>query len=258
METDAATVGTVLHATIEEELLQGFWANCSDVIAWACAEYVHTLEGYAEAGATYSMSTFGTHDKALQALASLVESWFVSDERKELLHEDEAARKVEWHFDLPFMEVEVKKHGKRPETIPVFLAGMADLVRTNRVQDWKSASSDYKQWEYQRWGRQPDVYCWAAAESGLIIPDRNGLFYFDFKVFVRRATPRLPDTITVARSVNHFDWLKVLVHRLVTMQYHLGFDIAWPTDDQHVLCSPKWCEFWSQCKGAIVDGQTWT
>ena len=253
METDAATVGTVLHAVIDYELQGQPFDTEHDAVAWAAAEFVCTLEAYKRAGATYSMSTFDSHDKALRSLSWLVKSWYHCPERTELLYTESIEFKSEWSFDLKFMDVEVKKHGKKAEVIPVYLAGQADLVAGDRVYDWKTAGSEYKQWEYQRWGRQPDVYTWAAAEAGLIQPDRDGLYYFDFKVFVRRQEIRLPDTITVKRSANHWDWLKVMIHRLVTMQYNLGLDVGWPLDDQHVLCSDKWCPFWSGCKGALID-----
>lgn len=259
METDAATVGTCLHHLIDRELTVAGFESESDAVAWAAAEYVNMLESYQEAGAFYSQSTFDTHDKALKSLSWLVKSWYHCPERTELVYSGDIDFKSEWSFDLKFMDVEVKKHGKKAEVIPVYLAGQADLVAGDRVYDWKTAGSEYKQWEYQRWGRQPDVYTWAASEAGLIQPDREGMYYFDFKVFVRRQEIRLPDTITVKRGPNHWDWLYVMVARLVNMWYNLGTDVGWPLDDQHVLCSPKWCEFWSGCKGALIDAERgWT
>lgn len=258
VETDAATVGTVLHHLIDHELTVSVIDDEADAIAWAAAEYVNILEDYAAAGALYSQGTFDTHDKALRALSWLVKSWFHSPERVELCYSGEIEFVSEWSFDLKFTEVEVGK-GKKKEIIPVYLAGTADLICGGRVYDWKTAGSEYKQWEYQRWGRQPDVYTWAAAESGLIKPDRDGLYYFDFKVFLRRQEIRLPDTITVKRSANHWEWLRVLVHRVVTMQYALGLDQGWPLDDQHVLCSDRWCEFFTQCKGQLINpAKGWT
>lgn len=251
-QTDAATVGTIVHSVIDVELNGLPFDNESDAVAWAAAEYVHVLEAYAAAGCHYSMGTFETHDKALKSLSWLVKSWFHSPERFDLMYNDHPDLEAEWSFDLKFCDVTVNK-GKKKEVIPVYLAGQADLVVGNRVVDWKTASSEYKQWEYQRWGRQPDVYTWAAAKSGLIKPDRDGMYYFDFKVFVRRQEIRLPDTVTVKRGANHWAWLEVMINRLVTMFTLLGTNNGWPLDDQHVLCSDKWCEFWSECKGSLID-----
>lgn len=254
-ETDAATVGTLLHATIEEELKNGFFADENECVEWAAAAYVLLLEEYQAGDATYVMSTFKDHTAAITSLANLARSWYRSDLRTDLLTDDN--KEVEWFFDLPFGEFEVKKHGRKSEIIPVRLAGMADLVWRNRVDDFKSASSEYKQWECQRWGRQPDVYTWAAAESGLIVPDKNDEYHFNFQVFVRRAVPVGVQTVPVVRTSNHWAWLRTIVGNVVNLAYNMGLDRPWPLDDQHVLCSPKWCEFWSQCKGSQVSGVTW-
>ena len=254
METDAATVGTVLHSVIEHELNGNPFEDEATAIEWAAADYVRELEVFAADGALYSMATFGDHTKALKALSWLVRSWYHCPERTDLLYRD-IEYKTEWKFDLPFRDIEVRKSKNVTETIPVFLAGTSDLVANNRVYDWKTAGSEYKQWELQRWGRQPDVYTWAAAQAGLVTPDRDGLYYFDFKVFVRRQEIRLPDTVTVKRSANHWAWLEVIVTRLVNMYYQVGLETGWPLDDQHVLCSPKFCSFWSECKGKLIDAE---
>ena len=219
METDAATVGTVLHSVIEHELRGSPFDNEGDAIQWGAEQYVQVLETYKDAGATYSMGTFENHTRALAALGWLVRSWYHSPERFDLLYKEHDSLLSEWSFDLKFADVLVPTGNikRKFQEVPVYLAGTADIVYNNRVQDWKSASSEYKQWEYQRWGRQPDVYTWAAAKSGLIQPDKDGMYYFDFKVFVRRNEVRLPDTVTVKRSENHWAWLEVLVTRVVTL-----------------------------------------
>jgi hypothetical protein len=251
-ETDAATVGTCLHDVIDHELAVAPFDSEADAVAYGAAYYVELLEHYQKVGSTYSMATFETHDRALKALSWLVKSWYHSPERHELMYGGDELHS-ETSFHLPFCTVPVKKHGKKAEDVPVFLAGTMDLVYANRVYDWKTAGSEYKQWEYQRWGRQPDVYTWAAAQLGLVQPDSDGLYYFDFKVFVRRQEIRLPDTVTVKRGPNHWAWLEVMVNRLVNMWYNLGTEVGWPLDDQHVLCSDRWCPFWSQCKGVLID-----
>lgn len=257
IENDAATVGTALHQVIERELLGITYATAYDAQAAAAHTYLALLEEYQQDGKPYALSSFNSHDRAIDLLTKLATAWFLSDERK-LLLESSVVPQVEWKFDLPFGEVEVKKHGKKSEIIPVFLAGTADIIHNNRVWDWKTAGSEYRRWEYQRWGRQPDVYTWAAAQAGLVEPDRNGIYYFDFKVFVRNNNPELGcQTVTVERSQNSWAWLGTIIDRLVNFSYNMGMDREWPLDDQHVLCSPKWCSFFDMCKGAYVNGETW-
>jgi hypothetical protein len=64
--------------------------------------------------------------------------------------------------------------------------------------------------------------------------------------------------VSVVRSANNWSWLETVVHRLVNFAYNMGLDREWPLDDQHVLCSPKWCTFFDNgCKGKFVNGETW-
>lgn len=257
VENDAATVGTALHAVIEHELNGSLYNNYDDCQAQAIAEYMALLEHYQSNGYPYALSSFGSHDKAIHYLVRLAEAWYNSHERVVLLQSTNPPL-VEWKFDLPFTVVPVKKHGKKADEVPVFLAGTADIVYYNEVWDWKTAGSEYRRWEYQRWGRQPDVYTWAATQSGLITPDRDGNVTFLFKVFIRGNDPSAGcQTVEIKRSANNWLWLEQIVHRLVNFSYNMGLDREWPLDDQHVLCSPKWCTFFDMCKGAHVDGQSW-
>lgn len=257
IENDAATVGTALHAVIEQELAGNLYATEHDAQGNAARIYLELLEEYAADGKPYALSSFNSHERAIDMLAALASKWYRSNERQELLHCAEEPL-IEWHFDLPFTTVPAKKFGKRQEEIPVFLSGTADIVHNNQVWDWKTAGSEYRRWEYQRWGRQPDVYTWAAVKSGLLVPDRNGQVEFLFKVFVRNNNlGEQPQTVTVQRSANNWAWLETMVHRLVNFAYNMGLDREWPLDDQHVLCSPKWCTFFDMCKGTFVSGETW-
>lgn len=253
-ENDAATVGTVLHTVIEDELVNGFYESEQHAVQHGAYKYVELLEQYSADGNPYVMGTFGSHEKALFSLENLVRSWYRCDDRSNMLSSVEAPI-IEWKFDLPFTEVKYGK--KKTDIIPVFLAGMSDIIWQNKVIDWKSSSSEYRRWELQRWGRQPDVYTWAAAQAGLIAPNKDGLYDFEFKVFVRGNQPILPQTVTVQRGPNNWLWLGTIVDRLVKMAMTVGVENEWPLDDQHVLCSPKWCGFFDVCKGAVVNGETW-
>lgn len=256
LENDAATVGTALHYVIEHELNGSVYADMHECQAFAAHSFLALLERYRDEGAPYACSSFGTHDRAIELLTKLAAAWWHSDEREYLLGVE--SMKVEWQFDLPFCEVDVKKHGKKAEKVPVFLAGTADLIVGNQVWDWKTAGSEYRRWEYQRWGRQPDVYTWAAANAGLIVPNNDGLYEFSFKVFVRNSDPLVGcQTVTVQRSANNWEWLQEIISQFVNFSYNMGLDRVWPLDDQHVLCSPKWCNFFQGCKGAFVDGERW-
>lgn len=244
-ESDAATVGTGMHATIEYELAGNWQTDLFRLKEYASNWFMETMRTYAVSGVRYSRETFRTDLKAIASLEILVESWFKSEEREMLQHMDPADRLVEWQFDLPFT---VDRNGRQ-----IWLAGKADLVLPNEVWDWKSASGDYKPWEKQRWAIQPTTYLWAASESGLIRPNLDGEFKFRYKVAVRKSTAVKFQTVTVTRGEGQFDWLKKLTRNMSEYIESQGFQNEWLLRDESALCSGKWCSFWDQCKGSHVS-----
>lgn len=251
-ETDAATIGTVVHALIEEELVDGFFVNERDALAFAAHKFLEVLEGYAANGDTvYSRSSYDTDVKALRVIERLAESWYRSDERALLGAAHDGAYISEWSFDVPLG----LKHGNTD----VYVAGQADLLLVGEaLWDWKTASQPYKRWEKQRWDVQPTVYTFAAAYEGLLQPDKWGEYEFYYKVFdTKGSTAGPPESVGVKRSALNWEWLRVQVGNMLAVQQALP-DGPWPLSDMHVLCSPKWCPVWHECKGQFVSGETWT
>ena len=119
-ETDAATVGTVQHAVIEAELVDGFFETEHDCQAWAAQHFLQVLEVYAEAGSVYSRSSFETDIKALRAVERLASVWYRCDERTFLLGLPEGAIIPEWDFSVPL--------GVSFRNEDVYLGGQADLL----------------------------------------------------------------------------------------------------------------------------------
>lgn len=247
-ETDAATVGTVLHALIEEELENGFFTTEKDAQAWAALCFLQTLEGYKENGSVYSRSSFDTDIKALRVVERLAQVWYRCDERSHLMYLEEAI--PEWDFDVPL--------GISIENTPIYIAGQADLLLPGEgLWDWKTASQAYRRWEKQRWDVQSTAYTYAAHYEGLLLPDKFGEFEFTFKVFDSKGTtPGPPESIRVKRSPANWEWLKQQVLNMLSIQFALP-DGPWPMNDSHVLCSPKWCPVWHECKGKFVDDDRW-
>lgn len=250
-ETDAATVGTVTHALIEEELNNGFFQNETDAKHWAANHFVETLQGYKDSGAVYSRSSFDTDMKALKVIERLATVWYRSDERAYLATLPEGSFIPEWDFDVPL--------GVQFQNTDVYIAGQADLLIPNvGLWDWKTASQAYRRWEKQRYDVQSTAYTYAAHYEGMMLPDKWGEYEFTFKVFdTKLATPGPPDSISVKRSPANWNWLRTQVVNMLAVQHALP-DGPWPLADNHVLCSPKWCPVWDSCKGSHVSGETWT
>ena len=246
-ETDAASVGTAMHGLIEHEIENGFYKTLKGAQSFACNFFADLLESYKENGSNYSRSSFGTDLKALDTLKVLVTAWFHCPERDELKYEQNLL--TEWSFDVPFVTF---------GDVSIRLAGTSDLVLLDRNQiwDWKSAGRAYERWEKQRWAIQPTVYTYAAAHEGLLVPDEFGRFEFHNKVFVRGKTSP-PQDVTVYRTKANWDWLESQIASMLAVMVALP-DGPWPLNDHGALCGPKWCAFWSQCKGSFVSGETWT
>jgi hypothetical protein len=61
--------------------------------------------------------------------------------------------------------------------------------------------------------------------------------------------------VTVERTAGHGEWIKQqtisLVNTLFAMKANLPSE-RWLMNDQHFLCSQRWCPVWSLCKGSHV------
>lgn len=116
--------------------------------------------------------------------------------------------------------------------------------------DWKTASRDFQEWEYDRWGLQPTVYCWALTELGY-----ENAGSFEFVVFVRKNNTEVNlQRFSVRRHEGDFAWLR---ERALGIAHLIEADVpSWPRNDNTALCSPKWCPAWDACKGAYYSA-TW-
>ena len=66
----------------------------------------------------------------------------------------------------------------------------------------------------------------------MIKPDDQGRFRFDYKVFVRAAKVKPPETVDVYRTMASFEWLANIVNGMINMVEKLGTDEPWPLNDE--------------------------
>lgn len=147
------------------------------------------------------------------------------------------------------------------------LAGQWDCrwPNHNRIHDWKTAGSldRYVGWEIDRWYVQPTVYCVAAAIVDLVDAydgdegaamdffwsDPDGFeTTFEFNV-VDKTTSANHQSFETTRNQGHASWLLEQLESFVNTHDLMGTDGPWPKNDQHALCSAKWCPAWDTCKG---------
>ena len=248
VESDAATVGTVLHHAIEQDIDAPFKTVVS-LQAEARNYFGQLIQSYMETETEYRTESFGDALNALKELDWLVESWYTSKERDYWVHREPGSFLAETHFDVEFV-TRASNNG----ISAVRLAGTPDIVdlQENRVLDWKSASRPYQRWEYQRWAVQPTAYTYAAASQGLIKPNADGNYQFDYRIFLKGKKLDTQE-MTIMRGPGQWAWLTMVVNNIADMCESNAEH--WPLRDDGWWCGPRWCPFWSDCKGAFVDAE---
>jgi hypothetical protein len=132
----------------------------------------------------------------------------------------------------------------------VWLGGTIDYIDPNGViWDWKTAGRKYSQGEKQRQSIQASAYAYACVENGWspAYPVR-----FNYGV-VTRTSKSVGQIVPVLRTERHVDWFKHQVQSVLQSCLSLGVETPWMANDQHGLCSEKWCPYWSICKGSRLS-----
>lgn len=240
--SDATILGTALHSAIEVELGARLAMPLVALKRSAMAEFVELAQDPAVRWVKDDYMT------CIGFLENMVEAWHRSDVRQTLLL---AAGRDELHpetpFDVPLVTTQING-----TPIHIRLEGRWDLCHAGvGLWDWKTAASPYKAWEKQRWAVQPTVYSHAAVELGLLTYPTT----FRFFVFPKRVKGCNPEVVSVTRDRGHSAWLATMLEPLVAA-HMLGLT-EWPRNDQHALCSDRWCPAWEKCKGALISPTTW-
>lgn len=136
----------------------------------------------------------------------------------------------------------------------IYWAGTVDYAETGRIDDWKVSQNKDKfglqfgqdGWEQRRWAIQPTVYCDAySQEFCTVLPE--------FRFVNLDVQGREPQFLPVTRERWQVDFLVDQCVNVATFVERMGTAVVWPTNDQHALCSEKWCLQWPECKGRYVS-----
>lgn len=136
---------------------------------------------------------------------------------------------------LPAVDTEMRWNGTWDVLLPYYY-----------MIDWKSAGRPYTPWERQRWAVQPTFYTEAARQLGLL-PAKSEFRYVVFQKKWNKPVQVVP----VYRDVRFTRHMVRSLWRIVDLHDALP-DGPWPINDQHALCSDKWCPYWATCKGQDV------
>jgi len=134
----------------------------------------------------------------------------------------------------------------------LWFEGTMDYFHPQGIWDWKTAARKYYEAEKQSQNIQSAIYAESAVTLGMMNYDVD----FTFGVMIRNASST-GQILTVNRTASHGQWIinqtKSLVNTLLTMQKNLPQE-KWLVNDQHYLCSQRWCPVWSMCKGSYLTG----
>lgn len=158
----------------------------------------------------------------------------------------ELGGQIEKTFATHLNTVEVSGRG----TVRIMLSGTIDYIQPDgTVWDWKTAARKYSQSEKQKQSIQASVYCYAVVNNGWASgwPAR-----FNYGVMTR-TNNSVGQIVPVVRTESHARWLQSQVTNVVLSSLAVGMDTPWFANDQNNLCSSKWCNFWSICKGSSVS-----
>lgn len=228
VDSDAASIGTAAHTAIETYIASEGISLTDMIEIWD-----H------EFGKLVALPTFQwikySESQALAKGAAWLADW-----HREIGptipfdHEID----LEWGFEHTLYEDEDRQ---------ILLNGTIDYVdwTASHIIDWKtSGGGPYKAWEKTRWDIQSSVYTWAVAKTQVEIDPHGPLPTFAFVVMNDKEIQTLP----VERNQLHWRWL---TEKCEVLARQIEADLGvWPMNDNHALCSEKWCPAWFACKGA--------
>jgi hypothetical protein len=139
----------------------------------------------------------------------------------------------------------------------IWFEGTMDYIHPSGVWDWKTAARKYSLLEKQTQSIQASIYAGYAMQTGDNEVDADGNIGFNFGVMIRNLKGD-SQIVRIKRSSAHTMWVTeqatTLVRLGLAMRNNGGdFNRPWIKNDQHFLCSERWCPWWSVCKGVFIQ-----
>jgi hypothetical protein len=232
--SDATAIGTGVHSAIEHYLL----GKCSTLVEMTMiAEEQVKME--LEGDDIRKTEISDNMDDVIASVRAMITAWW-DDIRPSVT----LGGLVEHKFKAP---LNVNANG-----IELWLEGTMDYVAPDGViWDWKTAGRTYYAKEKQKQSHQATCYIAAARTLGLV-DNGDDPTMFRFGVMVRQKTPKA-QIVTVSRNKEQVEWLRRQIQSVAYSALTLPTNVDWAMNDQHNLCSEKWCDYWTVCKGVHWD-----
>ena len=231
-QNDSAAIGTAVHAGIEAVLSQRVSvADAPDVSLIKFKE----LES---AGINHTnVNPDSWHDHVL----GLTQAWV-----KDIFPKVPLGGGCEVPFSVPT--------GAFVNGMELWFEGTMDYLHEWGIWDWKTSARKYSALEKQSQDIQSSIYSYAGHKLG--ITKEKSVFNFGVMIRVNNAYGQI---VSVSRSKAHGDFVVNQALSAVAYGFAMTGNTGIPTDerwlinDQHYLCSQRWCPWWSVCKGAHIS-----
>lgn len=229
---DSAMLGTATHAGIESVLRNAVQPSDAHHVS------VAKLNDLQLAGDVRVTNIDQTTWEPL--VSSMTKAWVDS-----ILPEVPLGGSVEHKFEIGT--------GRAVSDYELWFEGTMDYVHETGVWDWKTAARKYSPLEKQTQNIQSAIYAGAASKLGLT-PAATDKFMFGVMIRSLKGDTQI---LSVQRSQAHWDWVveqaATTVGAFLALRNGTEFSAPMPKNDQHFLCSDRWCPWWSVCKGVHIQ-----
>lgn len=245
---DSAAMGTAVHSAIEQVLNN----TCTTADIGEAAVEAFRIIRSEEIATTGNDIRITNTDPAKwnTHIFSMAEAW-----RNDIYPDLPLGGKTEFQFAVQVGEIERYLPTDNGDTHhELWFEGTMDYITKDAIYDWKTAARKYSQYEKQNQNVQSSVYCKAAVNLGLC----EWPVSFNFGVMQRNASST-GQVVTVERTRGHGKWIVEQATNMANMvlaMQTVSPSTPWVTNDQHFLCSLRWCPVYQLCKGRYIGGNT--
>lgn len=235
---DSAAMGTAVHAGIESVMTGKVDPKDAHHVS------VRKLEQLRDEGIKVTNTDPSTWEDLVR---SMTNAW-VTGVLPEVPYGGHSEKKFEYSANASVLGYEL------------WFEGTMDYASTQGLWDWKTAARKYSLLEKQTQSIQASIYAgWAlSGQADMdVAQDENGSIEFTFGVMIRNMKGE-SQLVRIKRNSAHVMWVTEQAKTLVRSALALrdddgGFHSSWLKNDQHFLCSDRWCPWWSVCKGVFIQ-----
>lgn len=234
---DSAVMGTSVHHGIEAVLNGAI--ESSDIGSYSVEKFREMESEYKELGTPINITNTDPANWSSH-IDAMAKAWV-----RDIAPQVPLGGLTEYPFAVQVGQISNAKY-----EFELWFEGTMDYMHQSGIWDWKTAARKFNFNEKQNQNVQSSVYAASAVALGALNYDVS----FSFGVMVRNAKSA-GQVLTISRTEGHGQWIVEqaisMVNTVLLLQDGLPAE-RWPINDQHYLCSERWCPAWSKCKGSFI------